>query len=431
MRFGILSQWFDPEPGPAALPGVLARELQRRGHSIQVLTGFPNYPTGKITAGYRQRRKTDEIVDGVSIRRVALYPNHSGSAPGRLANYGSFAGSAVVSGVSALKGVDALWVYNSPITVSLPTWAARLTMRIPSVVHVMDLWPDTLLASGFSRGGRSYAVAEALLDPWCRLIYRTASAVAYISPGVGLALRQRGVPPAKLHYLPLWADEQVFTPSGDDRRREWGISQDAIVLVYAGALGAAQGLSALVDACATVRDLNVVCLIAGSGSEQEELRQQAARVGASNIRFLGRLPTQQMTSLLATSDLTFIGLRPHSLSAITMPSKTQSALAAGRAILVGATGDVARVAVDSGAGWAVEPGDATAIAAAIRRACQVGRPRLAEMGRRGRAYYEATFSVDRGVDRIESLLVAAADSRRGRANTPPFTQRDRIGVDDG
>jgi colanic acid biosynthesis glycosyl transferase WcaI len=410
MRFGILSQWFDPEPGPAALPGVLARGLRDRGHSVQVLTGFPNYPTGKITAGYRQRRRLDETIDGVAVRRVALYPSHDNSVPGRMANYASFAASAIASGLGAFRDVDAIWVYNSPITVSLPSWAARLTMRIPSVVHVMDLWPDALLASGFTRNGFGHRAAEAVLNPWCRTIYRSASSIAYISPGVGQALQQRGVRVDKLHYVPLWADERIFRPSDEDLRREWGISDETIVLLYAGALGEAQGLSALVDACAAVDHPHFLCLIAGSGTAEQHLREQAARVGVANIRFLGRLPAHDMTPVLATSDLTFISLRPHPLSRITMPSKTQSALASGRAILVAARGDVARVASDSAAGWAVDPGDPAAIAEGIRLACAAGRAGLADMGRNGRRYYERTFSADRGVDHIESLLIAAARS---------------------
>src|SRR5450756_1458513 len=98
MRVGLLTQWYDPEPGPAALPGVLARGLVARGHEVQVLTGFPNYPTGVVAAGYRMRRVLDEVVDGVDVRRVALYPSHDASTVRRVTNYVSFGASAVVNG---------------------------------------------------------------------------------------------------------------------------------------------------------------------------------------------------------------------------------------------------------------------------------------------------------------------------------------------
>lgn len=409
MRIGILTQWFEPEPGPAALPGVLARGLVERGHSVQVLTGFPNYPSGVVAAGYRIRRRLDEDLEGLSVRRVALYPNHGTSAIGRVANYASFGASALVSGVSALAEVDALWVYNSPITVAWPMWAAKIRKKIPSVVHVMDLWPDSILLSGFVRRGLAFSAAEKLLNAWCNAMYRSASSVAYIAPSMGETLRRRGVAPEKLAFVPLWADEKVFRPTSQDLRGKLGISPDAIVLLYAGALGEAQGLATLIDACAEIRDPRFVCLIAGSGIAEDHVRDRAWKVGAQAVRFLGRLPQSEMTTLMATGDVNYIGLRRHALSEVTMPSKTQAILASGRALIVAATGDVAKVARECGGGWAVDPGDASAIASAIRAACELGRDGLHDMGVKARQYYERTFSTDRGVQRIESLLQHAAD----------------------
>ena len=104
----MLTQWYDPEPGPAALPGVLARGLVARGHQVNVVTGFPNYPTGKVAEGYTVSRRFDEVRDGVAVRRVALYPSHDTSFARRLLNYGSFGASAAASGMSFLRGADAL-----------------------------------------------------------------------------------------------------------------------------------------------------------------------------------------------------------------------------------------------------------------------------------------------------------------------------------
>lgn len=412
MRVGILTQWYPPEPGPAGLPGMLARGLLDRGHTVQVLTGFPNYPTGKIAAGYRMQRCMDEELDGVSVRRVALHLSHNSSAVARATNYASFGASAVVSGITALEGVDALWVNASPITVAWPMWAARMGMKIPSVVHILDLWPDTLRVSGFAHSGPLFPPAEWFLNAWCNSMYRSANSVAYISPGMGQILQRRGVPVEKLEYVPMWADETVFRPSSGDLRAELGLAPEAIVLLYAGALGEAQGLSTLIDACAQITDSRFICLIAGSGISENSLRERARSSGAACVRFLGRFPQERMTALMATCDLSYVGLRPHALSRITMPSKTQASLAAGRALLVAGEGDVAEVARQSGAGWAVNPGDADAIRAAIRAACDLGRDGLHTVGTQARQFYEETFSVDQGVGRLESLLERAADTRR-------------------
>lgn len=412
MRVGLLTQWYDPEPGPASLPGVLARGLLDRGHDVQVLTGFPNYPTGKLAPGYRMARRLDEDRDGVRVRRVALYPNHDAAAHRRFANYASFGSSAVLSGLDAMKGIDALWVYNSPITVAWPMWWLHRRWGIPVVLHVMDLWPDTVLASGFAHGGALYGALSKGLDAWCSAMYRTAFAVAYISPGMGSVLTERGVSVDKLAYVPVWADESVFKPSRADLRSELGIAEDTVVLLYAGTMGVAQGIETLVEACAKIDDPRFTCLITGSGVTEMALRRQAERI-APNIRFLGRLPKEQLTSLMATGDLHYVGLRPHTSSSVAMPSKVQATLAAGRALLISAEGDAAAVGTDSDAAFVVPPGDPEAVADSIRAACRSGRSHLQVLGRSARKYYESTFSLERGVTRVEALLHDAAATRGG------------------
>lgn len=405
MRIGMLTQWFDPEPGPAALPGVLARGLVDRGHQVQVVTGFPNYPTGSLAEGYTIRRQADEHLDGVDVRRVALWPSHDGSSVNRLGNYLSFSASALVNGLSQLRGCDAVWVNYSPITIGLPMWASRYLLGTPQVVHVLDLWPDTVIASGFSKPSAAGRVAERVMSTWCNAMYRAADSVAYISPGVHHLLAERGVPEQKLAYVPMWADESIFRPADEDLRGELGIAPDKVVLLYAGAMGEAQELSGLIDACTQIDDPRFLCLLAGSGISESSLREQA--VGVDNVRFIGRFPQERMTRLCATSDINFVGLRPHPLSEFTMPSKTQAGLASGRALLVAAEGDVATVASDSGACLLARP-EPDSIAAAIRRACELGREGLATLGHQAHSYYQKTFSVDRGVDQIEDLLTKAA-----------------------
>jgi colanic acid biosynthesis glycosyl transferase WcaI len=411
MRIGMLTQWYEPEPGPAALPSGLARELVARGHEVQVVTGFPNYPTGKVTGGYRQRRRFDEVLGGVNVRRVALYPNHDTSALRRVINYGSFAASVCASGLDVLSDVDALWVNYSPVTIGLPMLALQRRHRTPAVVHVLDLWPDTVTASGLG-GGRASAL-ETPLHRWCDLLYRRAHSVAYISPGVGEVLSQRGVPRDKLAYAPMWADESVncVRPAADERG--WGLGATTIALVYAGSLGGAQDLSTLVQACARVRDLDFRCLVAGSGTHEEELVQLATAAGADNVTFLGRLSPAEVAELTAAADVHYVGLNDHPLAGLTMPSKVQAILACGRPIIGSVVGDAADVVRRSG-GWTSQPGDVPALVENLRAVAAAGRGELRERQRSARDLYVAEFARASGVDRIEELLVSAAESgRRG------------------
>ncbi|WP_134739900.1 glycosyltransferase family 4 protein [Nocardioides sp. 503] len=413
MRIGMLTQWYDPEPGPAALPAALARGLASRGHSVEVVTGYPNYPDGVLAAGYRIRPRSTEEADGVRVSRVALYPSHSESMSRRLLNYGSFAASAAVAGVPAsFRHVDALWVNYSPVTIGLPLAVQHLFRRTPSVVHVLDLWPDTLAAVGLgSDSGRGRTALRAV-DGVCNWMYRTAEHVAYISPGVGEILAERGVPRAKLAYAPMWADETLHKPTSRPEVRGYGLDPNQLAVVYAGTLGRAQGLETLIEACGRMKRSSVVCLIAGSGTEESRLRDMAARIGADNVHFLGRLPRDEMPALAAAADVNYVALNDHPLARVTMPSKLQAILAAGGVVVGSLSGDAASVVNDSGAGWAVAPGDVGGLVGALQEAANLGTQGLAGRRRAAREYYERTFAYHQGVDTIEKLLISAA--RRGR-----------------
>jgi len=403
----MLTQWFDPEPGPASLPGTLAHGLAARGHDVQVVTGFPNYPTGRIAAGYRQRRRLDESWNGVRVRRVALYPSHDASGVRRLANYSSFAASSTVSGLDALRDVDVLWVNYSPVTIGLPMFVQQWKHRTPSVVHVLDLWPDTLFASRFVGDGQVSRTLHAGLGWWCRAMYDRAHTVAHISPGVGDVLQRRGVPAHKLQYAPMWADESVFRPR--PAARGWGLGPDTVAIAYAGTMGRAQDLTTLLKACARVADLDLRCLIAGSGVDETTLRKLAKQEGAANVDFLGRLGAAEVAQLMAVSDLQYVGLNDHPLARITMPSKVQAILASARPIAGSLVGDAADVVQRAG-GWTVAPGDVSGLVGALRAASEAGRAGLSSLGRRARVLYEQEFGMTRGIDRIEAILAEAAEA---------------------
>lgn len=413
MRIGILTQWYDPEPGPASLPGVLARELVRRGHEVKVLTGFPNYPTGKLAAGYTLSSTFHESLVGVDVTRTFVFPNHGHSGMGRIANYLSFGLSSVFLGRKAFSDVDVLWVNYSPITVALPMWFQKLTRRTPIVCEVADLWPDTMMVAGLSGAQNIASLAGPMLSAWTNAMYRSSKFVVHIARGVGPILEDRGVPRSKIRYVPKPADENHFHNHGQPLRADFGIADDHVVVLYAGSMGTAQGLESLIQAFDLVASQKIKLLLAGSGTEERYLRALAD--GDSRIEFLGRQPMSKMADLLATADIAYIGLADHPLSHVTMPSKTQTILAAGKAALVVASGDVAEVIDQADAGFAVAPGDTAGIAKALERALSYGREGLADSGRRARRYYEQNFSISATTDAIENILFEAA----GQNNVSP------------
>jgi len=397
MRILILSQWFDPEPTFKGL--LFARELRRRGHEVEVLTGFPNYPGGKLYPGYRMRLRQREIMDGISVTRVPLYPSHDRSPLGRVCNYASFALSASTIGWP-LSRSDLIYVYHPPATVGLPALLGQTVRRIPVVYDIEDLWPDTVAASGMLKN----KIAVRALAAWCRCIYRHADRLIVISPGFRRALIERGVPAGKIEVIYNWCDEQslcwdVQSPVQHPTPAEFRV-------IFAGNMGLAQALDPVLQAARLCRQTapHARFVFVGSGIDRARLEAKAAEMDLTNVLFEPQQPMQAMGFVLAAADALLVHLKDDPLFRITIPSKTQAYLAAGKPILMGVRGDAADLVRWAGAGLVCEPENPASIAHAVAELSSMSREKLARMGESGRRYYVEHLSLKAGVDQFERVF---------------------------
>lgn len=409
MRLGILSQWFDPETGPAALPGVFAREFVRAGHEVSVLTGFPNYPSGEIYPGYKQRVKDTSTIDGATVTRVPLYPNHSSSAVGRVGNYVSFAGSATLLGRRALAQVDAVWVYNSPVTVSLPLMVHSRGGRTPYFLHVQDLWPDSLMESGMLPRGVAGGMAERAIKRIVRATERRATVVGVISPSVRELILERnpGLDPGKIVYVANPTDESLFIPIPELHRRGAALpSTNRFTLMYVGAIGDVQGLDTLLDAAEMLKHSSphVHFEIVGDGIARQRLEQSAFSRQLSSVVFRGRVAKEAVPTMMATADAQLVSLADSPFLRLTTPSKIPSLLASEVPIIGVIAGDGATTLLESGSAFVVSPGSAEALAEAITSLAEISAQERIQMGRNGRAFYESHFSAAIAATKIVSSL---------------------------
>lgn len=410
MRFGFVSQWYDPEQGSAALPGVISRAIAAQGHEVHVLTGFPNYPEGRLYPGYAVKPYQHEIGSGgVHVHRSPLWVNHDTRALRRAGNYLSFALASSAVALSRLPRLDAAWVHSTPATAAIPALALKRAHKTPFVAHIQDLWPDTVTASGFlasHRAGR----AEQWLHRYCDHVYDKASAVAVTAPGMLPRLIERGVAEKRLSYLPNWADETAFRPVADRAaaKRSLGL-HGPFTVMYAGNFGEFQALDIFVGAAKLLRDrCDIEFVLVGGGVEESRLKSLVREWGLSNVRFIGPQPFNSMAHVLAAGDVQVISLRDRPLSRMTLPSKIQATLAAGRPVIGALSGDAAHVIADSGAGLNVEPGSSEALAGAVAELASRSPEALDALGASARRYYEVNFAQQRMMLRMVDLLERAA-----------------------
>lgn len=407
MRILLITQWFDPEPTVKGL--LFARELRRLGHDVQVLTGYPNYPGGKVYPGYRVRPWSRETVDGVLITRVALYPSHSRSAFGRAVNYLSYAVTASVAAL-LLPRPDVVYLYHPPGSAAMPAMVLRFLKSIPFVVDVQDLWPDTLSATGMLSNHRALAI----VDWWMRCVYRAAAQIGVLSKGFRRAIVARGIPETKISVIPNWTYEEASSPKENEPLPVELEEEGWLNVVFAGTMGKAQALDTVLDAADIVKETHpsVQFILIGGGIEADHLYNEAKRRGLGNVLFLARRPPSTMPAIFASADFLLVHLRDDPLFSITIPSKTQAYLQAGRPLLMGVRGDAAEMVLDAGAGLTFDPGNPQSLAAALNLALMMGPVDRARMGAAGAEYYRRELALKVGVQRWSELLERASFAGR-------------------
>lgn len=404
MRLLILSQYFWPENFRI---NDVALEFAARGHAVTVLTGLPNYHSGRVDPAFRRDPQAFGELCGVEIVRVPLLPRGRGRV--RLAlNYLSFALSASLCGPWKLRrrAFDGILVFQpSPATIGLPAVVLRRLKRGRLVFWVQDLWPDTLRAVGAVTSTRLLALLQRVLNR----VYRESDHVAVQSRAFLPRLERQGTG-TPLSYLPNWAVEpgrmaSVAAPA----------PRAVFKIYFTGNLGGAQDIPAVMEAVARLsRRQDIQWFFVGDGSAAGWLASEVERLGASDrVHLLGTVPASEMPRIYGDADALLLSLKPDPVFELTVPSKLQSYLASGRPILAMLDGEAARIVAEAGAGFVVPAGDAAGLAdAALRLAALPAGGRRA-LGEAGRRYSEANFDFATLMDRLEATLSGAGT--RGRS----------------
>lgn len=405
-RILLLTQWFDPEPTFKGL--VFARELVHQGFEVEVLTGFPNYPGGKVYPGYRIKWLQREVIDGVQVTRVPLYPDHGQSAIKRVLNYASFAASSLLYGLFVAKRADVIYAYHPPLTVGITASLLRLLRRVPVVYDIQDMWPDTLRATGMLNNPH----ALNLVAKVCQWVYRRVDHIVVLSPGFKRLLMERGVPEGKLDVIYNWADEASLTaPQG--RLPSDFPEKDRFRILFAGNMGKAQALDAVLDAAALLQERNsrVNFVMLGGGIEVSRLKKRAAELKLGNLVFLPPVPMAEVGTMLNAADALLVHLRKDPLFEITIPSKTQAYMAVGKPLLMAVDGDAAQLVMQSDGGLVAESEDAMAIAQAAESMAALTAKQLADMGSNAQHHYRDHLSLQVGVKKFGEIFKRLAGHR--------------------
>ena len=331
MKIVLLTEYYKPEMGASQNRLYeMVMGLKDAGNEISVVTGMPNYPTGKIFDSYKGKFKSLEIIDGVFIKRFWLYASNSKKSIPRILNMISFTITALCALPYLIKiKPDYLIVESVPLPITV---TARLLARLCGaklVGNVPDLWPLTAKEMGAMSG-------DSLLYKFLEKVERRFYKKSYIILGQSQQI---------VDYIKEHGGKEVYLfRNGVDNRRFANVERtrndERFVITYAGILGYAQGLYEL---CQNVNfnEVGAEFHIYGAGGEQEQIEAFLKENPDRGVFYHGTVSREDVPQVLVNSDATLVPLIKQIYGAV--PSKIYESMAAGLPILFSGEGEGQRI----------------------------------------------------------------------------------------
>jgi len=382
--------------------GEMAEWLSEKGVSVRVVTAPPYYPDWKIGNGYSSSKYKFENIKGIDIWRCPLWIPNQKTGFKRILHLLSFAASSFPFLVRQIFWKPDVIIVVEPTFFCVPIslMAAKLS-RAKSWLHIQDFEID----AGFGMGFLSGKVLYRLIKIFEKFIMKQFERVSSISGKMIERLINDKIPSEKCILFPNWVDiEKIFPLSRRTFfRKEWGVDDDTVVVLYSGNMGEKQGLEIIIETAKKLEDVpNIHFVLCGDGAAREGLVRAAH--GMQNIRFLPVQPLDKFNQLLNTADIHLLPQRSDTEDLV-MPSKLTGIFACGGIVIATARKDteLANV-VQAAEGMVCTPGDSSEMATLIKSLAAKGEANSG-MRIKARNYAELNLSKEAILSKFYDELV--------------------------
>jgi glycosyltransferase involved in cell wall biosynthesis len=396
----IASQHFYPENFRI---NDVAQSLVDSGCLVDVLTGKPNYPNGKIYSGYRWFRFESEIWRKLNIYRIPIFPRRSGGALNLIFNYMSFVFSGLIFGPWMLIGkkYDIVFCYaTSPFLQVIPALFIAKIKNAKLVVNVQDIWPDSLVATGYIRNKYLLNVVEKIVI----FLYEKSDLLLTQSKEFQTRI-EKVAPDANTKYWPNSVDKLFSSDFSDELPNIPAFDNGKFNIVFTGNIGEAQAIDVILEMAIILKECeSIQILIYGQGSRWSWLKDRIAENNLNNIFLLGSYPIEMMPAIMRKASALLVTLADQDIFSATIPNKVQAYLASGRPILAAINGEAATVIAHANAGIVVPAGDSKELAHAAIKLFGMSEKDLNFLGKNGRQYFINHFDHDQLVNNLIKIF---------------------------
>lgn len=411
MNITWYSHYFVPEIGaPSARIYDLSQSWLRMGHQIQVVTCFPNHPSGQLYPGYKDGLYMHEKLCGIDVHRHWSYITPNKGFFKKTLGHISYLPSALLWSNRHLIDPDIVIGTSPTFFAAMAAAATGIQRKVPFIMEVRDLWPAIFVELEVLQNRHLIR----WLEHWELTLYRKALRIITVTEGFRRNLLSRGIPSEKVFTITNGADLGFWQPTEarPALRRQLGLERSFVVL-YVGAHGISHALRCVIESAERLRNhTDIHFLFVGEGAEKEQLIRQAQQARLRNVRFLKPVDKKGVKEFYDIADVCLVPLRDVALFETFIPSKIFEIMAMARPIIGSVRGETADILRRSGGALVVAPEDSDAIAQAILQMYR-NPDRGEAMGQKGRGFVMRQYSRNA----LAALYVDIIDEARQECRT--------------
>lgn len=387
-RILIYTNHYDPEHFKI---NEAVKWLTEEGFQLHLVTGWPNYPQGKIFKGYGPFKKSFERKENLTIRRLPLIPRGNGSKSRLIINYLSYFLSTFFYTIFLIlfkKKFDKVLVHHtSPFFIAVSAILYKIIKRTEAILWDLDLWPQSLEAVGIINSKRVLNGIEKAV----KIIYKKFDVVLVGSKSFINIVLQR-VSHDRVYYFPNWA-EKIIEENKIKHKLEVDLNPNALKIMYTGNLGTAQDFDTLCKVIIQNKKENIQWIFIGEGRFKKEMEQLlSAEIRKNKVRFIPQQKLAAIPSWVAKVDVLYLSLNDSKLFSQTVPAKLQSYMAMGKPILAMLAGEGASIIEEANCGFIAPPNNALKLNEQIKNFLNTSKRERINLGENGTTFYQKNFS---------------------------------------
>jgi len=354
MNILLISENFYPEenaPGKRLFDH--AKEWVKLGNKVTVLTSVPDPLISKVFPGYKNKIYQSEEVDGIKIIRVWTFiTKNKKSLLFRTINFLSFMFTSLFFGL-LIKKYDKLIVSSPPILPIISGFLISRIKRIPFVLEIRDLWPESIVALGLMKEN-SFIIKS--LYVITKYIYRKSELIVVVTKTFKEYLTEMGINKDKIVVIENGFNfERTLTPNKNINliKKQYNIKDADFIISYIGTIGIPHGLEIILKSAERLN--NVLFLVIGEGTEKKSLKKIKEQKKIKNVLFIDNIDWQEIVNINQIIDANLIHLQNLKLFKTVLPSKMFESMALKKPILAGLIGESIEIITKSNSGLKIIP----------------------------------------------------------------------------